>query len=788
MRTRRAFLGGISAAAMALALPLSESEASRLRLLLQGGNGGTLASVGPGPAWNGVAASGYAGSPPVIPARTGPTAAARFMVPFFQRFAEDLVVIADAGAFGGIAYGEWFVEGSTATCPEWTPVFDVYEGENRQRGGYAIKLNHAAFMAQKGADGTNKIHLYFRAWPNNPAISPRTIGPLILCPELTDNDNVTQDEFSFAADGSAAYLTLTAAMAAAQAANRKAALFRCKSSGAYNIDRGAGTTYMNNHGWHCVTAAPGVNCTIEKTVADYSAAPNCDPRFDGIRFRGVKIDTVNFAILLSGTGTSIPGQNHWIDKCLVTNSIGTPYAYYWMLGEKPQGFLEGGINPTLPPNVAPFQWGSPSGIPDGRGFVTDSIFEFGNFQLGGHALVSNCYAHNTVERFVNGCMAAVNNYLDRTSITWFRTAYDVFTVTYTGPEAAATVSKTGNNRTAGPLNFYENGVLVLAIPLALNSANPFYRVQSIIDWVNGVGTNGWEYAGQSSAAWAAAHPGWTLTASAIPPAVERRTEYLEFQGYSDAVPQLNVKNVTLTATTFDAKHAGLFNINVGGTGYFTNLVHRRNVARRIDYDETVGQNTSNMLFDVALEIQDVMVMQCTWEGGNQIQVKNSAPWRHVVFEGCTGVRVGLSPGPFTTSSTGGSGCDEFCALVSDALHFIVGSSSVGNVLPNNLNVIDCYQVLSLPTPGNMLTGPNVSGLVTGLLADSRFVNEAAGDFRPAPGSALEVNLRPRIGLYDDQWRAFSATDAIGAWALGGSAPTYPDRGGPPVPNYGPFPA
>ena len=695
------------------------------------------AKIGPSTSWHGAAGSGFS-SIPTDAVRTTAKPALRWNVAQFQRFAGDLVVIAEADALGGIAYVDFFVEGNTVRVSNWTRVsdFDV-NGNPRTRTGYAFTLDHAAFMAQSPAGNT--INIYARATANDSRIQARTIGPLTLYPEATESDFVK----TIRLDGTGDYTSIKNALHGAQAAGAKAPMFTFTQAGFYGFEDGDWGAWYTGKGYAVFQGANGVLATVGRGTfpAGNTAIWNINPLWNGVEFRGknVLIDHRNFVQITNNNGTTTAVQNHRLNGTKVTNSIGTKDSFYWNKGYKPQNLF------NSQPNQKPY--GAIPGY-SGGACIEDTIFEYGNAQVMNTELCRAAKLHNCFERLWNGGMACFDNYSDQNNISFFRAEHTALSISYTGA-GTASVALAGNNGTTGRLlTLALNGSTVAggAITLGALPNDTFFTLASIRDYINNTIGGGW-------------------SSTLIDTAETLNPSYLGLTGQTHGFSAQSIASGgTLTMVTHVEVHSGGGNFYFPG-GTVENLIWRNNVALNIDSDGDANhQNFSDILMDTTGICNDLVFDANIWDGGNLFSIAANCPLSHYVVRNSILNRISVR---ITANNTWN--IDQYCAFQQNV------------IVPRNTSPAVSLSSGSMPTypaftdnfaPG-VPVGTTGSGNF-GTSGDTVFVDPVTTkDFRPAGVLLSTGNKRAPLRQLDFKGTTRAVPDAVGPFAATAAAPIWP---------------
>lgn len=686
-------------------------------------------AIPPGASWNGTAESGYS----VVPAdaaRTGPKAIGRFLVPQRQRFASDFEIIIDAECWGGVSHVDLKVEGSTArvTSPAAHAYTDVNQntvspfGGTLAKRGYRFVLDHSAFIAQHGSGNT--IHVYATIVPSDSAIQERTIGPLILYPESTAHDY----EVTVAPSG-ADYTSIQAAIDAMRTASALCPKITITQSGFYELVDGTGTHYTSLKGRCVITHANGVTATLGRASLNNSDV-DWNPKIDNIEFRGsgIVIDQKNFGIIEVSSATT--GLGHWANGIKITNSLGTSDTLYWNKGPRPRGVFSSSAT-----------YGGQA-----ASYITDSVLEWVNSPLVGLSLAINNRIHEPIERFVNGTVYASDNYVDSISVNYYRESKNAFTVAYNGAGTATMEIGGASNYGGGTRTFTLklNGSAIFGpVTLGTVPTDTYFLLSDLI-------------------AACQADPDvtadWVFTADADIDL--RAAQFLAFvsptTGSSSGAQTKTLSATPAQAITWIDIHSGGWNVAAA----MQNAILRNNVVLNIDTGEFIP-----VLLDQSGSAYDVYIADSAYCGSPlPIRLKIACPFSHFMMENVyteSGIRfqeTGLPGGPFTWSA------DPYSHFKQCVVTTITKDGD--GILPTYPARVDNY------TQSTFTAGTADSGNFTGGTTTGQVTNSTTGDMRPA--DRLLTNLKARLDPLDGRNNARAATDAIGPWAAGYSAPSYYD--------------
>jgi len=439
--------------------------------------------VGPSPGWDGTGGRGYGGAnpaAPVDPARVTAKPVCRNVDVPGQWFDDDLVQGCYAAAEGGVRVYYWS-EGTRTEVPLSTRLWADANGKRRKLIAYWVTHDHSAYIAQVPAGG--EIQCYWEVVPNDPTMQSivRPVDKFWAKPagQLYENDIAFGTGLPTVAGAS--YPTLSAALQYVRSTSKNNVRLTCMTTGLYDMVTSSGTQGFNG-GFVHIRSAPGVTCTIGKSVAPVTdGGVNMRPSLDSLHLIG---SGVVFDFSWSGTlYADLTTRWHWLDGCRVTNSRGANS--YWLKGGRP----------TLFRTVAPVA---------GEGGIAHYFTEVDCDNLAqpfvSQALARNCTLTNTRADIFTGIRCAIGNTITNYSNAFWTQDVVAFTVTYTGPAATATIEKIGINGSVGPIRITDalNGSRDVALGTSVASAN--YNVADVVAQINAYG-GGWSATPGANADW-----------------------------------------------------------------------------------------------------------------------------------------------------------------------------------------------------------------------------------------------------------------------------------------------
>ena len=420
-------------------------------------------TIAPGPAWTGVAGSGYS-TLPTDPARVTAKPAMQLLVAPDQHFSDELLVGVVAGANNagslyenmGLSHVRLHCEGSTLdiAAPSFTEMVDA-NGIARQYFGWWSRI-----VRPEQASGELKV--YFEAVPADASMQNRVIGPYAFhatseAHDLTVEVAVTPGEIP-----GQRYRTLTSALEFCRQQAAQNPLVTITEGGSYVL----GQVFSVYAGTGYCTIAADQPATIVGTGGDASFVAY-RPKYKGLRFRGENL-SIDFALtqVLYYEPAGAPRQ-FWFDGCRLVNSEGRNALFRKGLYDA-TGYLAGG-----------------SAI-----FTECHISELSRVAQKA-LLVRGCTFSSTWSDLFNSANCVVHNLIEDHDSSWFRSDHHAMTIAYNGPAPSATFETSGSRIFIAKEDGVEVGRFSVGTAYADWLANTNFSVANVVDWVNDVLPAGW---------------------------------------------------------------------------------------------------------------------------------------------------------------------------------------------------------------------------------------------------------------------------------------------------------
>lgn len=373
----------------------------------------------PSAAWTGVEGSGFTAIP-IDPARTTAKPGLHLLTPPGQHFTNTLDVGAlamanDGGSLFdtlGIASVTFHFEGSrvTVTEPRWHTIL-TERGAKTYFGWWA--------RLQKPAGRTGYGNLYVTATPRDTTMQPRMIGPYLFAPQDTEHDGILSVQPSQSVVAGLRYQSINDAQAYAKNQGWQNYRLSLDEAGLYDMTANINPNFNEQKGW-CEIVAGTTGVSIGKATYTTDANAQMQANRSRIRLRGAALtfDLKNVVEFVA--------ENMWLDGINVTTR--DPAGINEMLrGRSPdqKGWrFAGGGNLYMTEcevfNCSGGPYGQAKLVRGGNGtMMTYDIF--GD---------SECVVFNTINQHRGGINTADNPGL---------------VVHYTGPEATATLARTGSS-------------------------------------------------------------------------------------------------------------------------------------------------------------------------------------------------------------------------------------------------------------------------------------------------------------------------------------------------------
>lgn len=289
-----------------------------------GGSAGTTA-LAPSATWNGTAGTGYGGiyeAVPSDPSRTTAQPVAQLLITPETTFADDLTLIVEARANGGINYVDFYCEGNRQRVT--TPGFYTYldaNGATKNIYGYRCVIDGDAARA---VSGTGEIRVYAKAVPTDGTMQERVIGPFQFFPRVAGvgaTGVFDKEIFVDKTGGDTAgvrYSTLVGALNWCQAnvATAKFPVITIESTGEHAFATAVTTETGARASWTVIRAL------TTATIGDGSALRNvAGHQYDGLAFRGsgLNVDLVKISPNMAGFRLRTTSNKRiWFDGCEIT--------------------------------------------------------------------------------------------------------------------------------------------------------------------------------------------------------------------------------------------------------------------------------------------------------------------------------------------------------------------------------------------------------------------------------------------------------------------------------------
>jgi hypothetical protein len=707
--------------------------------------GPPLQTIQPSAAWTGTAGSGFVITP-TDPVRITAKPAVRLLVPPNQYFTDtlDVGVIAMANDGGtlrpnfGIDNVRFLFEGNEVTVTD--PGFHTIQTQRGPRTyfGWWVRL-------KKPAGTSGQAHLYIEATARDTIMQKRVIGPYLFSPNNVLYTHSVEVAPSLSEITGQRYQTLNAAVTWLNQQAAPNGLVTITQAGFYELTVGStsgvpGHTQLtfdrrNLPGRLNITASvPGVVIGRANYTNDAAAIIN-DGRFK-LRFFGPNLSLDYRRVRQVWGTTNNEGANHWLDGINLINT-------------HPEGVhgLWRGIWREQIPAVRSWPWLTEVNATDVTGVGYNC------------SLVRGCDIDNAANDVFNDSLCCVNNVVHEQTQALLRQELNAFTVTYTGPEATATISRLGGadgsgtdggiwNVTIGSTTYtYDTGRVptndtylpgVPGYPPAYRGADAVggYWFSDVVAWLNTL-----------------PNVTATLLLDENDPFEKRCASGGSLPGsLSQGFTNANIKNTTRTIVSMFDVHSDVYQ-QVGGTA--ENIIFAFNL---VEYAEAQliflspatgsprGQRDVFFVANALVGDGGVLLSQL----GRPETATHTAS--HLVIAHNTLPNQGFLVRRHTS---GNLVCDTYTMFKNNVFRTM---AIEGNVVIPNLTIdgVRLHTGGSAP-PGS--TNVNIGGNQNTL-----FVDFAAKDLRPA-GELAQVG-RPSALPYDIQGAAYPANAALGAYAKG----------------------
>lgn len=419
--------------------------------------------IQPSSFWNGTAGSGFAqAAAPVDPQRLTAKPAMRLLVPSDQFYSSGLIVGVVAGANNGgsllqnmgLAGVRVHCEGSQQMIAE--PTWRTYRDVN---GAVRTCFGWWAQLVNDGRSGSAQV--YFEAIPLDPAMQSRVIGPVRFYPTQALHDyslTIEQDQPAIAGSRYPSVGQALAYLASVGAANPVVTI---RGGGTIDIGQGPSNNYTPT-GYCTIRAEQPV--MIAKPGFTTEAAATIRTRFDGLRLSGNNI-TIDGRFISSIYQEDPAGRQHWMDGVTIINSAGRDEMWR-SAPRKLSQFVR---------NAAWFTECTTDGLPN---------------IMNGATLVRNCSLNNGYQDVVSDAACVVHTSTRDWDSSFWAQDVPAMTVTYTGPEATATIELAGNNEAVTRVftaRWGDNSATITVGTSEAMEASGNYRISDVAAWLNGLG-------------------------------------------------------------------------------------------------------------------------------------------------------------------------------------------------------------------------------------------------------------------------------------------------------------
>lgn len=683
---------------------------------------GLTVIVTPSAAWTGVEGSGFSGAPPADPVRVTAKPACRLITPPRQWFTDyQLVgVMAAANANGslldtlGLEKVIVHYEGNSLAIPR--PSFQTLRDAN---GTLRTYYGWWAYLRHDGRNGF--AHVYFEAVPRDATMQRRVIGPYLYAPQASQHLLEVEVAATPAEIPGQRYRTIGAALAwlKGQDPTARNPRLTITEAGTYDMTVSSGVSFAGLKGYVTIEASvPGV--VIGKTGYTTDAEARLKHNAFPLHIKGANItlDLWNVTELDGGLGGYNDGM-HWLDGIAITST--SPLAPFDLLrGEKTDQFGW---------RVRGYPWLTECQISR----IADSMSRV--------SLARGCTLDRVTYDIATQSLCVMDcRVIEHTGAFW-NTDWNVASVTYTGPEATATLERSGGAA--------ENGATFTA---RWGSSSATFEVGNAEDYYTGTRGNGYDVG--DVVAWLNTLPGWNATLL-MPEAETWIAARLSTQGKKGtSFAATNVKDTTLALFVGWHRHADFFQ---HGAGDFENAIFWGNTVELaetqnvfISTTKTNGHSRDivfvNNVFrnnPVPLDFYDPTAISSQLGRANNVQ-------SHIVLVHNTWVNQRLLIRADVSNFT----MDSYCLIAGNTMRAL---DLAGGGTEPNVVLADNHVHGGTGTPAGS-TGTTAGGDDTTL-----FVDAANADFRPA--GALLANLKPRRVKFDRTATPRAPSDAAGALAM-----------------------
>lgn len=385
-----------------------------------------LPLVTPSAQWTGSPGSGFA-TTPSDPVRTTAKPALRLITPPFQWFTDTLEVgvIAAANDSGslfsslGIESVAFHFEGNSVIvdAPRWQTI-QTQRGPRTYFGWWA-RLKKPASLA-------GHAHLYVEATARDTTMQKRVIGPYTFSPQAALNDAELTIAPSQPQVAGTRYQSLTAAIAWCKANGMVNPLLTIAEPGTYNFGTSAGELYTNPGYINVTASVPGV--VLGRTVPSSGASNLLNDRSKLHLFgQNLTLDFKNCVILeQSASSPASVGQlAHWLDGVTVTTSEPLGADSDWAGSGVPRSVLTSQLLLSQP-------------------WLTEVEVSGLHNSMIGAQLIRGCNAEDLGADVANSSACVLQSRFAGNDNSFWTDDRPAFEVHYSGPEASATLARSGN--------------------------------------------------------------------------------------------------------------------------------------------------------------------------------------------------------------------------------------------------------------------------------------------------------------------------------------------------------
>lgn len=665
-----------------------------------------LQTIEPGASWDGTAASGFTVAP-TDPTRTTAKPAMRPLVAPRQWFTDTLLVgvIAMANDAGsmlgnlGLEKVRVYFESDTPTdilAPSFQTFNDV-NGNSVTYYGWWARL-------KKPASTAGVAHVYFEAVPSDATMQNRVIGPFVFCPEDTQYDGSLTVGTNETEVAGATYTNLDDATDYAKSQGWENPLITIVEAGKYEMAADNDPSYSDQNGYFNITASvPGVSIGVV-TSAPGERIRNNKGR---LHFFGenLTIDMNGVIEIAGSTGPDTHGL-HWLDGVTFTSTH--PDEEFELLhGEK----------------IDQFGWRV-----ERNGWFTECTISKLAGSTGGASLVRGCTWEQITYDICATVKCGIDSQVFSHSDTFWGEDHAVFTATYTGAEATATLERTGG---AGGNDIYYTA------RWGANSAT--FHTGDYYYWDSGSGDG---YSVQHVVDWLNALPGWTAAANNATVAgyIAGRVSAEPGGSSGGFANGVNVKDVVHQFYIQWSRHSDFYQIAGAPT---ENQIIMGNVVDQAKVQSIfLGPAGGGDMMDIVIA-NNIFHMSSDEQTSYSQAGKANCDFSHLIIAHNSWVNQRLS----YRFDSGSMTVDSYSLLANNTMTGLGYSGGDAQAVNNHL-----HDGATAPTNG---TGTTIGGTKATLYADAN-----NGNFSPA--GDLLANQKTPVLRYDRAKVARGATAPVGA--------------------------